>query len=173
MTLSVLIVCLGNICRSPMGEAVLRHIASERGVELTIDSCGTGAYHIGSLADPRQVIGVVVWDVISQTEILEHDVPALGFPLQHGISIDVPLKDGPRGGQPHKARVVETDDFTKFDHILAADGSNLRNLERIKPDNCTADVRLWGSYLDNKPISDPYYDSEEVRIQQPSGSRVF
>ncbi|KAG6862436.1 hypothetical protein C0995_011876 [Termitomyces sp. Mi166 len=58
-------------------------------------------------------------------------------------------------------RQVETSDFTKFTHILAADESNLRHLLRIKPENSTADVRLWGSYLDKKPIPDPYYGGND------------
>ena len=55
------------------------------------------------------------------------------------------------------ARQVHTSDFTQFTHILASDNNNLRDLERIKPLNATAEVRLWGSYLDDKPILDPYY----------------
>jgi len=55
------------------------------------------------------------------------------------------------------ARQVRTSDFTQFTHILASDKNNLRDLERIKPLNATAEVRLWGSYLDHKPIPDPYY----------------
>jgi protein-tyrosine-phosphatase len=57
----------------------------------------------------------------------------------------------------HSARQITTSDFTKFTHILAADESNLRNLNNIKPKNATAEVKLFGSYLDNKPIADPYY----------------
>lgn len=90
--------------------------------------------------------------------------PEAYFSLQHGVSMLVPSKDQPSGGQPHRARLIDSSDFTRFTHILAADGSNLRGLERIKPEGCTADVRLWGSYLDNKPIADPYYDSDKVRI---------
>ena len=44
---SVLFVCLGNICRSPLAEAVLRAKAEERGFELAVDSAGTGNWHIG------------------------------------------------------------------------------------------------------------------------------
>lgn len=55
MTLSVLIVCLGNICRSPMGEAVLRHEATKRGIDIEVDSAGTGAYHVGEDPDDRHV----------------------------------------------------------------------------------------------------------------------
>ena len=50
---SALIVCLGNICRSPMGEAVLRHVAKQRGVDLAVDSAGTAAYHTGEEPDER------------------------------------------------------------------------------------------------------------------------
>ena len=55
MSTKVLIVCLGNICRSPMGEAVLGHIAKERNIDLTVDSAGTAAYHIGEEPDDRSV----------------------------------------------------------------------------------------------------------------------
>lgn len=55
------------------------------------------------------------------------------------------------------ARQISTSDFTQFTHILAADENNLRRLKQIKPLNATAEVRLWGSYDDNKPIPDPYY----------------
>jgi len=52
---------------------------------------------------------------------------------------------------------VTEKDFTVFTHIVAADEANLRNLERMKPKHSTADVRLWGSYHDDKAIADPYY----------------
>ena len=51
--LSVLVVCLGNICRSPVGEAVLRNVAKERGIDITVDSAGTSNYHIGEDPDDR------------------------------------------------------------------------------------------------------------------------
>jgi protein-tyrosine phosphatase len=38
---------LGNICRSPLAQGIAQKIANERNLELTIDSCGTSAYHIG------------------------------------------------------------------------------------------------------------------------------
>ncbi len=52
---SVLFVCLGNICRSPSAEAVFRHKANLRGMELTIDSAGTMGYHTGCPPDPRSI----------------------------------------------------------------------------------------------------------------------
>jgi protein-tyrosine phosphatase len=51
----VLFVCLGNICRSPTAEGVLRHLAALEapGLALEIDSAGTADYHIGAPPDPR------------------------------------------------------------------------------------------------------------------------
>ena len=53
----ILFVCLGNICRSPTAEAVMRDLATEAGVadEITIDSAGTGDWHVGHPPDPRAV----------------------------------------------------------------------------------------------------------------------
>ena len=52
---SVLFVCTGNICRSPSADGIMRHLASARGLELDIDSCGTHGYHIGEPPDPRSI----------------------------------------------------------------------------------------------------------------------
>ena len=52
---SVLFVCLGNICRSPTAEAVFRQKAKAAGLDLTIDSAGTGGWHVGAAPDPRAI----------------------------------------------------------------------------------------------------------------------
>lgn len=51
----VLFVCLGNICRSPAAEAVLRAKAKKRGLDLVIESAGTGGWHQGDPADARMI----------------------------------------------------------------------------------------------------------------------
>lgn len=53
--LNVLFVCLGNICRSPLGEGIFKYLIEEEGLNdvIKVDSCGTSAYHIGELADKR------------------------------------------------------------------------------------------------------------------------
>lgn len=53
----VLFVCLGNICRSPLAEAIVRNRAEERGLagRFSFASAGTGDWHIGLGADPRAI----------------------------------------------------------------------------------------------------------------------
>lgn len=55
MVKSILFVCLGNICRSPLAEGIARKIAKERGLDILIDSAGTSNYHIGEPPDSRSV----------------------------------------------------------------------------------------------------------------------
>lgn len=50
---AVLFVCLGNICRSPLAEAALRKAAQSAGVDVEVDSAGTGQWHVGDPPDPR------------------------------------------------------------------------------------------------------------------------
>ncbi|MBP6572908.1 MAG: low molecular weight phosphotyrosine protein phosphatase [Flavobacteriales bacterium] len=51
--MKILMVCLGNICRSPMAEGILRHLAHQRGIDLIVDSAGTADYHVGEAPDAR------------------------------------------------------------------------------------------------------------------------
>jgi protein-tyrosine phosphatase len=45
--MKILMVCLGNICRSPLAEGVLKHKAKAAGLDWTVDSAGTNGYHVG------------------------------------------------------------------------------------------------------------------------------
>lgn len=56
-TISVLFVCLGNICRSPLAEGVFLHLAKAAGQadRFRVDSAGTGAWHVGERPDQRSV----------------------------------------------------------------------------------------------------------------------
>lgn len=53
--MKVLMVCLGNICRSPMAEGILKHKVKEQGLDWLVESCGTNGYHIGDSADSRAI----------------------------------------------------------------------------------------------------------------------
>lgn len=66
--MKVLFVCLGNICRSPLAEAIFKHKIKKLDASHRIlaDSCGTGDYHIGDQPDPRTIKtatknGVEIW----------------------------------------------------------------------------------------------------------------
>ncbi|MGW8201616.1 low molecular weight protein-tyrosine-phosphatase [Sphingomonas bisphenolicum] len=65
---SVLFVCLGNICRSPLAEAALRAAAEKAGMDMVVDSAGTGDWHVGSPPDPR-----------AQAVALRHGIDISGY----------------------------------------------------------------------------------------------
>ena len=48
----ILMVCLGNICRSPLAEGILQHQAAAAGLDFQVDSAGTAGYHIGEPPHP-------------------------------------------------------------------------------------------------------------------------
>jgi len=48
-------VCLGNICRSPLAHGVLEHLAKQKGLDWEIDSAGTGDWHVGAPPDLRSI----------------------------------------------------------------------------------------------------------------------
>lgn len=53
--MKILMVCLGNICRSPLAEGIMKHKAELQDLGWEIDSAGTGAWHIGELPDSRSI----------------------------------------------------------------------------------------------------------------------
>lgn len=70
---SVLFVCLGNICRSPLGEGIFAALATERGLagHFHVDSAGTAAYHTGEPPDSRSIAVAAA-----------HGVPLTGYARQ-------------------------------------------------------------------------------------------
>lgn len=50
--MKILMVCLGNICRSPLAEGILKHKAKKAGLNWQIDSAGTNGYHVGEAPHP-------------------------------------------------------------------------------------------------------------------------
>jgi protein-tyrosine phosphatase len=122
----VLMVCLGNICRSPTAEAAVREAAQAAGVDLHVDSAGTGAWHVGEPPDRRMTAAAA----------------------EDGLHL---------GGA---ARQVTVDDFDRFDLVIAMDRSNLRDLERLAPDDdARARLRLFRDYAGEtgQDVPDPYY----------------
>ena len=65
---TILFVCLGNICRSPLAEAAFRRAADEAGIEVAADSAGTGDWHVGKPPDRR-----------ARAEALRHGIDISGY----------------------------------------------------------------------------------------------
>ncbi|MCU0346272.1 MAG: low molecular weight phosphotyrosine protein phosphatase [Saprospiraceae bacterium] len=53
--MKILMVCLGNICRSPLAEGILQHKIEQHGLDWQVDSAGTGAWHTGQQPDSRSI----------------------------------------------------------------------------------------------------------------------
>ncbi|KAK5120689.1 hypothetical protein LTR85_006047 [Meristemomyces frigidus] len=143
---TVLFVCLGNICRSPMAEGVFRNItrfgtADQHPLIAEIDSCGTGAYHAGDYSDSRT------------------------------MSV---LKDNGITDYRHKSRKVKVpEDVERFDYLLAMDEENivdLRDLVKraakrglLDGKEAAKKVYLFGEFggkAKDEEIGDPYYGGQ-------------
>ncbi len=85
--ISVLFVCLGNICRSPMAEGVFRQVVADAGMadSFRIDSCGTGSWHVGRPPDIRaqQALGMRGIDISTQRarQVTREDFKSFDFVL--------------------------------------------------------------------------------------------
>lgn len=132
--LAVLFVCMGNICRSPTAEAVLREQARRRGLadRLRIDSAGTHGWHAGQPPDARA--------------------------CAHGARRGYDLA-------PLRARRLESEDFDRFDILLAMDRDNLAHLHALQPaGSAAARVGLLMHYARRHAVDevpDPYYGAAD------------
>ncbi|GJM01860.1 MAG: phosphotyrosine protein phosphatase [Rhodomicrobium sp.] len=127
--ISILFVCLGNICRSPIAEGVFRKKAEAANLNnsIEIDSAGTAAWHAGNPPDTR---------MIEAAKERGYDITNL------------------------RARQVNTNDFSKFDYILAMDDENLMDLEDVSPEGTAANLKLFLDYANGakeREVPDPYF----------------
>ncbi|KAJ2721542.1 Low molecular weight phosphotyrosine protein phosphatase [Coemansia sp. Benny D115] len=103
----VLFVCLGNICRSPMAEAVFAHMVRQQGLDerFYIDSAGTAGYHVGSSPDRRSVSTCRSHNVPvkhSARQVCEQDFKEFDYILCMDRSNLEDLRDmQPRGSKAH------------------------------------------------------------------------
>lgn len=94
---SMLFICTGNICRSPLAEGVFRHLAELRGYrDVQFDSAGLGSWHAGDPPDPRSVTvagqnGILIQDqvcrVVVDADFQRFDV-ILGMDSGHVASLN-------------------------------------------------------------------------------------
>ena len=127
----VLFVCLGNICRSPMAEFIMKSIISERGL--------SDRFYIASAATSTEEI----WNGVGNPVY----PPAKRELAKHGISCE-----GKRAVQITKA------DYGKYDYILGMEERNIRNTLRIVGKDPEHKVKLLLDYSDHpRDIADPWY----------------
>lgn len=108
--INVLFVCLGNICRSPMAEAIFKNLIAQEGLDdqFHIDSVGTGAYHVGDPAHrgTRRVLANhgIRCDSISR-QVTRNDLDVADYIIamdHHNISdLQYTMRGMPLNGQLH------------------------------------------------------------------------
>ena len=142
----VLFICHGNICRSPMAEFILKHILKEERLEKS--------FYVESAAVSAEETGNPIYP------------PAKRCLTQHGVPFD---KD-------KRARRVTRADYDRFDHIICMDGSNMRWIRWIIPEDPEGKIRLLMSYAGvNRDVADPWYtgDFEEAYRDILEGCKAF
>ena len=128
---AILFVCLGNICRSPMAEGAMREAAEKRGLDIAVDSAGTGGWHAGDPPDTR-----------AQAEA-----------KRHGVDIS-----GPRGRQIAPAdhhrftHIFALDEENLRDILLSAPADGTAEVSLLMD-------AVPGH--EGKPVADPYYGGAE------------
>ena len=131
---SVLFVCMGNICRSPTGEGVFRQYVRERGYDnrIYVDSAGTIAYHTGNPADHRMQIAAE----------------------RRGYHLDSIARQVSKQDLKNFSLVVAMDDdnLGDLEHLAGKPCPHIRMLGSFLPD--ALDQRLGRS------VPDPYYGGD-------------
>lgn len=130
--MKVLMVCLGNICRSPMAEGVFRNKALEKGIELHVDSCGTANYHVGEHPDPRSV----------------------KKSKEHGIDISNLIGRQFSYSDFRKFDVILTMDIDNYRNVIAL-AQNDDDIAKVK---MTLNYSFPGNNMD---VPDPWYGGEQ------------
>ncbi len=124
----ILMVCLGNICRSPLAEGIMREKLEKSGINGMVDSCGFEAFHTGDAPDPRSI------------EIAN----------QHGVDISMQ--------KARSFKVEDFDRFDKIYVMDQNNYSDVASYARSKEDLKKIDFIMNVVYPDsNRPVPDPYY----------------
>lgn len=127
-----LMVCLGNICRSPMAEGILRHQLETHEIEGYVDSAGTANYHVGENPDPRAI----------------QKAAKYGIQIKHLIGRQFTDKD--------------FDQFDRIYVMDSSNYQNVIRLARNEEDKKKVYLILEEIYpLQGMSVPDPYYGGDE------------
>lgn len=130
--MKILMVCLGNICRSPIAEGILRQKAREQGLRIETDSAGTSSFHIGEAPDRRM-----------RTTAKENGVDIDDLRARQFVPADFDRFD-----------LIYAMDQSNYNNIIALAGSEDEKakvkmiLNEVNPES-------------NEAVPDPYYGGEE------------
>ena len=128
---AILFVCLGNICRSPLAEAAFRQEAERIGLDVTVDSAGTGDWHVGEPPDPR-AIAVARANGVDIAGYRGRQVAPADFErFDHVVALDLANLARLRALRPDGSRAALS---LLLDHVPGRAG---------------------------EPVADPYYGAEE------------
>lgn len=86
--MKILMVCLGNICRSPLAHGILQHIADSKNLGWEIDSAGTGDWHVGQCPDRRSIAVAKKYGVDISTQKAQHFTEKLFDKYNHILVMD-------------------------------------------------------------------------------------
>ncbi len=130
---SVLFICLGNICRSPLAEGVYLHQARAAGAAVHAESCGTGSWHVGERPDRR----------------------ALAVARKHGVELPSLARQIDPGTDFERFGVLAPVDASTRDRVLrlGAPAERTHLVMGFHPD--------WQGREDEAPdVPDPYYGDD-------------
>jgi protein-tyrosine phosphatase len=128
MKINILMVCLGNICRSPLAEGILQNKVDPENV--SIDSAGTGNWHLGNKPDPRSI-------KVAQ---------------KYGLDIS--------SQRCRQFSVDDFDKFDIIYVMDQSNYKNVIRMSRNAADSAKVKLLLSESETDEIEVPDPYYDSE-------------
>lgn len=130
--MKVLMVCLGNICRSPMAEGILRHKAEEAGIDMEIDSAGTGGWHVGEKPDSRAIF------------------------TANKFGVDISYQ------RARQFKVADFDEFDRIYVMDKSNYADVISLSRGEADSKKVEMILnMAQPGKNMPVPDPYYGGDE------------
>ena len=134
--MKILMVCLGNICRSPLADGLLKSKVEELGLDVKVDSAGTSNYHVGHSPDARM----------------------RATARERGISIDEL--------EARQFIVQDFDDFDLIYAMDKSNFENIIALARTEADNAKVHLILNESHPNkNLEVPDPYFGGDQGFIE--------